>query len=201
MNGDPDCARPPEGWYCTLPAGHEGPCPAWPKGDIEYFHEAGDARPKFVGPGSQPAVNRLINKLVAHATRPVSRETLRRGAVVAEFVYTYQAEVLRIVDGDTLDMRAWKELDFGFGNKITGSHTGRFRLVICDTPERGEHGWAEATEFVRDLLPVGTVATINTYRDPDNFGRYLADVLIPGQGTTTLSSELLRLGYAVPYKR
>lgn len=25
------CTLPPEGWYCTLDAGHDGPCPTWPK--------------------------------------------------------------------------------------------------------------------------------------------------------------------------
>lgn len=23
------CKRPPKGWYCTLSAGHDGPCPTW----------------------------------------------------------------------------------------------------------------------------------------------------------------------------
>jgi hypothetical protein len=31
MNGEADCARAPKGTYCTLPAGHEGPCELWPK--------------------------------------------------------------------------------------------------------------------------------------------------------------------------
>lgn len=26
---DPPCPLPPPGWSCTLPAGHDGPCPAW----------------------------------------------------------------------------------------------------------------------------------------------------------------------------
>lgn len=26
---DPPCLRPPPGWHCHLPAGHEGPCPTW----------------------------------------------------------------------------------------------------------------------------------------------------------------------------
>lgn len=24
------CQVPPRGWYCTIPAGHDGPCAAWP---------------------------------------------------------------------------------------------------------------------------------------------------------------------------
>lgn len=25
------CPLPPAGWFCTRPAGHTGPCPAWPE--------------------------------------------------------------------------------------------------------------------------------------------------------------------------
>lgn len=25
-----NCQRPPAGWYCSLSAGHDGPCPTWP---------------------------------------------------------------------------------------------------------------------------------------------------------------------------
>lgn len=25
------CNLPPEGWYCTLAHGHDGPCPTWPR--------------------------------------------------------------------------------------------------------------------------------------------------------------------------
>jgi endonuclease YncB( thermonuclease family) len=112
------------------------------------------------------------------------------------YVSAYPAEILRWVDGDTVDMRAWKTLDFGFGSKVTGEHTGRFRLTIVDTPERGEPGWAEATEFCNDVLPPGTVCQIRTYRDPDVFGRYLADIQVPGEGTTSISSKLLQHGLA-----
>lgn len=33
MNDNEDgklCARPPRGWWCGLPAGHDGPCPTYP---------------------------------------------------------------------------------------------------------------------------------------------------------------------------
>ncbi len=30
MNEDDErCDRPPPGWHCNLPAGHDGPCPTW----------------------------------------------------------------------------------------------------------------------------------------------------------------------------
>jgi endonuclease YncB( thermonuclease family) len=125
----------------------------------------------------------------------VSRET-SHSAVMPAYIYAYHAEVLRWVDGDTVDMRAWQTLDFGFGQKFTPEYTGRFRLTIVDTPERGEPGWAEATDYCKQILPVGTVTQIRTYRDPDNFGRYLADITIPGMGTTSISSLLLQNGLA-----
>lgn len=182
MNDQPDCARPPAGYYCTKPAGHEGPCPTYPKGGtIEYVRVREATH-------SHQYADRNIEAL--HAL--VSRETVRP----QEYAYAYPAEILRWVDGDTVDMRAWKTIDFGFGQKVTPEHTGRFRLTIVDTPERGEPGWAEATDYCKEMLPAGTVVQIRTYRDPDVFGRYLADITIPGMDTTSISSLLLQNGLA-----
>lgn len=108
-----------------------------------------------------------------------------------ELVYDYEAVILKWVDGDTVDMTATRIIDFGFHIHQTTEYTGRFRLITVDTPERGETGWREATEFNRRWLPEGTAVKIHTYKNPDSFGRYLADILIPGQGQTTISELLL----------
>lgn len=189
VNGKADCARAPKGFYCTKDAGHDGECDAWPKG----------ATIKFTGPESTPAATKLVNKLLGI---DVSRETRTPPSwtTTRDYAYAYPAEILRWVDGDTVDMRAWKTLDFGFHQKVTGEYTGRFRLTIVDTPERGEHGWAEATDYCKEMLPPGTVVQIRTYRDPDVFGRYLADIQIPGMGTTSISSLLLQNGLAEVWK-
>lgn len=39
---DKICDIPPEGWYCSRPQGHEGPCAAWP-----VSHETAQTFPKY----------------------------------------------------------------------------------------------------------------------------------------------------------
>lgn len=78
-------------------------------------------------------------------------------------------EVARVVDGDTVDLR----IDLGF-------HMGallRFRILGLDTPERGQPGWAEATQTARDWL-AGRTLRASTSK-ADSFGRWLADVYDP----------------------
>lgn len=90
-------------------------------------------------------------------------------------MYDYRVvEVLRVVDGDTLDLR----LDLGFH-----LHTAlRFRLLGVDTPERGQPGWAEAGEWVRrwldDARDAGHEVRVMTAK-ADSFGRWLATVYTP----------------------
>lgn len=86
-------------------------------------------------------------------------------------------EVIRVVDGDTVDMR----LDVGF--HLTAAL--RFRVLDLDTPERGEPGWAEATGItsswlaVHAALPGGLRART---AKADSFGRWLADIYQPADG-------------------
>lgn len=145
---------------------------------------------------ARPPAGWYCTRGAGHEGPCASWPTVSRETVEPSYVHDYHAEVLRWVDGDTVDMRAYRTTDFGFGIKLTPEYKGRFRLTIVDTPERGKPGYYEAIEFVNDVLPVGTVADIRTYRDPDNFGRYLADITIPGEGSTTISSKLLQHGLA-----
>lgn len=91
--------------------------------------------------------------------------------------YTYFAAVQRVVDGDTYDL----EIDLGFRSRVDM----RVRLWGVNTPEvRGpdrERGLA-ATQFVRDTLaschPRIIVTTEREAGGFDNFGRYLASVIV-----------------------
>lgn len=109
-------------------------------------------------------------------------------------VYTYPATVLRVVDGDTIDLevelKQARFVDLGFRVKVWEdaiSFKDRFRLVDgdrgVDCPERGQVGWAEAASFVSAMLPLGKRVFIETQhprvRDPrDSFGRWLATILV-----------------------
>jgi micrococcal nuclease len=92
--------------------------------------------------------------------------------------YEYQGKVTRIIDGDTIE--------------VDGI---RVRLVGVNTPERGEPGFNEATEFVRSLCPVGSIAglDIDDKEPTDKYGRTLAVVYCGG---VHVNRELLRRGYA-----
>lgn len=88
-------------------------------------------------------------------------------------MYTYRAELLRVVDGDTYDLK----VDTGF--YMTYAH--RFRLYGYDTPElyRGsdfEKKEAQtAKNFVEEWFAANPDFWIRTYK-ADSFGRWLCDV-------------------------
>jgi micrococcal nuclease len=82
--------------------------------------------------------------------------------------YQYKGTVHRIVDGDTLDV--W--IDLGFHISV---HQ-RLRLFGIDTPERGEPGWKEAGNYLKELLPEGSSILVETEKG-DKYGRWIATVI------------------------
>lgn len=105
-------------------------------------------------------------------------------------MYQYRAIVRRIVDGDTIDC----DVDMGFR---AWRMNERFRLAGIDAPEiRGPDRDAgrAAKAFVESLIAPGAEITIETARDPDNFGRWIATVYINNQ---SLNDALVDRGHAV----
>ncbi|MDU0429186.1 thermonuclease family protein [Staphylococcus chromogenes] len=96
-------------------------------------------------------------------------------------LYIFKASVLRVIDGDTLEMR----IDLGFH-----THTVRkVRLLGVDTPERGQVNYNEAIAFTTSTV-LGKDVYVQTYQ-ADAFGRYLADVWYrEGENEFRLSHEL-----------
>lgn len=109
---------------------------------------------------------------------------------MVEPAYTYAAEIIRWVDGDTV----WLKVDLGFRM----SSAADFRLHGVDTPERGQPGHTEATARVRELAPAGTIVTIHTFRNADKYGRWLA-VVYPFGVDRSLNSTLIAEQLAVAY--
>lgn len=111
-------------------------------------------------------------------------------------MYEYRASVLRVVDGDTLDM----SVDLGF----RVYQQMRLRLLGVDTPERGQPGYAEAMRFVEDWVwKAGVYVLVETRKDKaDKYGRYLAvvRVLVEAVPTQSLNDALLGSGLAVEYE-
>ncbi|NJI00057.1 nuclease [Staphylococcus hyicus] len=101
-------------------------------------------------------------------------------------LYIFKAKVLRVIDGDTLEMR----IDLGFH-----THTVRkVRLLGVDTPERGKPGYNEAKAFTTQVVLDNDVY-VQTYQS-DVFGRYLADVWYRvGDDEYRLSHELTVRGF------
>lgn len=105
----------------------------------------------------------------------------------------FSAKVVRWVDGDTV----WLEVDLGFRSHITTD----FRLYGIDTPERGDIRYMEAIQFVNGLAPAGSNVQLRSYKDPDKYGRWLAEVtpLGPIGSVQSVNNQLVNLGLAVPY--
>lgn len=105
------------------------------------------------------------------------------------------ATVVRVVDGDTVDVRI-------------GGREERVRLIGIDTPETKQPDrpvecfGPEATAFTESLLPEGT--TVRIERDVvgrDDFGRLLGYVYLlgdDGSPNTFVNDEIVATGHAAP---
>lgn len=95
--------------------------------------------------------------------------------------FSFEAQVIRITDGDTLTVRA-------------GEKNFRVRLHGVDAPERGQAFGTKARDFLADAVAGKAVAL--RVLDVDRYGRLIAEVLV---GTTNWNLELLRVGLAWHY--
>ena len=123
-------------------------------------------------------------------------------------MYEYKAKILRVVDGDTVDV----DIDLGFGVWLRNE---RVRIMGIDTPESRTRDKQEkkfgllAKERLKELLPKGKDSVLRTQIDKDGedakgkFGRILGDFL-PGFGpitpcSTMVTDILIKEGHAVAY--
>ena len=93
-------------------------------------------------------------------------------------MYEYACEIVRVVDGDTVDV----DIDLGFGVWMKKQ---RIRLYGVDTPEsrtrdlvEKKYGFA-AKAFVKSHLPKGSLQTLKTKLDgKGKFGRILGEFIV-----------------------
>ena len=116
-------------------------------------------------------------------------------------MYEYKCKVLRIVDGDTVDI----DIDLGFGIWM---HRERVRIMGIDTPEsrtrdKVEKAFGLASKArLKEILPIGSIQILKTEIDKSGedkkgkFGRILGDFLIDERRVTEI---LVEEGYAVAY--
>ena len=86
-------------------------------------------------------------------------------------IYTYKAELVRVVDGDTVDL----VIDLGFDT----SRKERFRLYGIDAPEMNTAAGKEAKKWLWDALqPLEAIYVqtlqLETKAKRDKYGRFLA---------------------------
>jgi endonuclease YncB( thermonuclease family) len=110
-------------------------------------------------------------------------------------MYEYPCKIVRVVDGDTVDV----DIDLGFSHWI---HNERIRLYGVDTPECRTRDAEEkaagllAKKFVEDALHVGGTYTLTT-KEKGKFGRYLGVIMLSDR--TSINAVLVTEHLAVPY--
>ena len=117
-------------------------------------------------------------------------------------VYEYKCKIVRVVDGDTVDV----DIDLGFG---VWMHKERIRLHGIDTPESRTRDLEEkkygllAKEQIRVFLPEGSMQTLVTVRDKaGKFGRILGKFKIfdsKNDCETTINDWMIQEHHAAPY--
>lgn len=110
-------------------------------------------------------------------------------------LFTYAATVVKVVDGDTVDMI----VDLGF----RVSRKDRFRLYGLNAPERNTPEGPLATAFLRSLLPEGKQVMIRSHHPTsvprtDPYGRYIVEIM---DGEININDLIVEKGFAVPFMR
>lgn len=114
-------------------------------------------------------------------------------------VYTYAANVVRVIDGDTIEAL----IDIGFGIKVRDI----FRLNYIDAPERFTQLGKESKQFLTKYLAAAPVIIIRTSKR-GSFSRWLADIFVlPGSDDPYeiaakgmyVNQHMLDHGYAAGY--
>ena len=115
----------------------------------------------------------------------------------------YDVQVIKVVDGDTVDV----DIDLGFGVKLTDE---RVRIMGIDTPESrtrdkvedlfGEAAKARLKELMKDG---GKLITTEDRKGEDmkgKFGRILGDFKVDYNGEMKRVTEIMEMeGHCVPY--
>ena len=111
-------------------------------------------------------------------------------------MYEYRCEIVRVVDGDTIDVN----IDLGFDTWI---HKERIRLKGIDTPESRTRDLEEkkyglaAKAFVEEQMPVGSDQILQTQKDKTGkFGRILGVFIVNNRN---LNELMIQEHHAVSY--
>ena len=104
-------------------------------------------------------------------------------------MYQYEAEVLRVIDGDTLDLH----IDLGF--KV-GFNT-RIRMIGIDTPEKWHPYGKVVKAYLQQLLEGNKIMLDVTKKD--KYGRYLGVVYLNKGDEQSINDKLIEINMAKAY--
>lgn len=107
-------------------------------------------------------------------------------------MYIYNAKVIRVIDGDSVALN----VDLGFRTW----HESPFRLMGIDAPEINAAGPEGETsrDYLKTLLPVGSLVTVKTEKAADKYGRWLGTVWPVGI-LNSINQQMIDAGHAKPY--
>jgi len=103
-------------------------------------------------------------------------------------LYNYKATLVKITDADTI------EADIQLGFYIT--FRAKIRLMGINAPEKNTDSGKEAIKWLTAYLPLGHEITLEVYKVPEKYGRWLAYVTYNG---ANVNEELIKSGHAVEY--
>lgn len=107
-------------------------------------------------------------------------------------MYTYEAKVIKVIDGDTVDL----EIDLGFHIRVTK----RIRLSFINAPEMNTDLGKRSKEFLLKSIPEGANVIIKTQLDStDKYGRVLGEIFAPDQ-ISSINKLMVDGGFAEYYK-
>ena len=133
--------------------------------------------------------------LCAAMASPVALAQPRDGPT--EPAYLYRAEVVRVIDGDTIVV----DIDLGF---YTWLHEQRIRLAGIDAPPvrgAGKAAGIAAAKYLEGMID-GREIIIRTFKAGDRgdrkgkYGRWLGRIYVDG---LDVNRSMIDAGHAVPY--
>jgi micrococcal nuclease len=106
--------------------------------------------------------------------------------------YVRNAEVIRIIDGDTVELR----VDLGCDIDINMT----CRLAGINAPEKATAAGKQAKAWMEAQLPPGRAVVVKTTKgdEKEKYGRYLATLYLPNTATS-INTQLVSVGHAVAY--
>lgn len=105
-------------------------------------------------------------------------------------LYNYRCQLLRVVDGDTVDL----EVDLG----LETYRKVKCRLYGLNAPEKNTQEGKAAAAWLADRLAKVKTLYVETLKDrTEKYGRYLA--ILTDENGTVINGEILQAGHAKEY--